>query len=192
MTVQRRAQQDVDQRLPGHRDAGPRDRLAQLRPGPRPVLQRAHHGGDPALGGVRRDALLPQPALAGAAQLRRRQGVQPGVVLGPHQVQRAAAEPVDDELAPLQGGVDVGDGQPGRARTDRQPGAAQVLRLHRQHPLDDGADAGGRRAAQQLRLQPGGVDAHASGDRGSIRSLTIRRWISLVPSKIVVSRASRQ
>mgnify|MGYP000689241327 CR=1 FL=1 len=28
--------------------------------------------------------------------------------------------------------------------------------------------------------------------RGSIRSLMIRRWISLVPSKIVVRRASRQ
>ena len=28
--------------------------------------------------------------------------------------------------------------------------------------------------------------------RGSIRSLMMRRWISLVPSKIVVRRASRQ
>jgi hypothetical protein len=31
-----------------------------------------------------------------------------------------------------------------------------------------------------------------SGERGSSRSLMIRFWISLVPSKIVVSRASRQ
>ncbi len=51
--------------------------------------------------------------------------------------------------------------------------------------------AGGRTSIsspdQRFRDRP-----QVRGERGSIRSLMIRFWISLVPSKIVVSRASRQ
>jgi hypothetical protein len=37
----------------------------------------------------------------------------------------------------------------------------------------------------------GGTLRQARGERGSGRSLTMRFWISLVPSEMVVSRASR-
>ena len=68
------------------------------------------------------------------------------------------------------------------------------------------ADAGGTKpATRKVALRPrpgarpelakGGEDEvlyQASGDLGRMRSLTMRFWISLVPSKIVVNRASRQ
>ena len=118
---------------------------------------RSARGGD--------DALLRQPPRVAGEQRRRRQRVQPRVVLAAHEVQRPAVEPRDDERAVLgQRAVDVGGRQPGGPRADRQPRAARVLRLHGEQPLGDGDRSRRGRPGEQLR-------GETLGDHRSVRRI---------------------
>jgi hypothetical protein len=81
--------------------------------------------------------------------------MQPPVVLGADQMQRAPVQPRDQHGAVIgQRAVDIGSGQPGRAGPDRQPRAARVLALHGQQPAYHCDDGGGRLPRQQLGGEP--------------------------------------
>ena len=156
----RSEQQDVYQRLAFGADAGGGDPLAQLCPGQRPVRREGRLDHRDGLVGVAwRHALLRQPARARGGQLRGGQGVQPPVVLGADEMQRAAVQP-GDQQGPLirQRAVHVRRRQPGRPGPDGKPHPAGVLTLHCQQPLDDSRHAPGRLAGQQLGREPLGHD----------------------------------
>ena len=109
---------------------------------------------DAAVGLRRRDPLLGEPAGVAGEQRRRRQRLQPGVVLAADQVQGAAVEPGDQQRALLaQRPVDVGRGEALGAGANREPRSARVLPLHGEQPLGDGDGIGQRRAGQSLRRQ---------------------------------------
>ena len=125
---------------PCGRDAGRVEPLAQLRAGQRALLgERPLDRLDAALGLRRRDPLLGQPPGVAGEQRRRRQRLQPGVVLAADQVQGAAVEPGDQQRALLaQRPVDVGGAEALGAGADREPRAARVLALDGEQPLGDG------------------------------------------------------
>jgi hypothetical protein len=154
--AQARQHEQVDDRLALRAHPRLGDPLRELGPGERPLgRERAFDDGDPVLRVGRRDAFLGEPPCVAREQLRRGERVQPPVVLGPHQVQRAAVQPGHHHgTVPGQGVVHV-RGRPGAAAgTHRQPGPALVLRLHGEQMPRDLHGALGRRAGQQLRRQP--------------------------------------
>ncbi len=70
-------------------------------------------------------------------------------------MQRAAVQPADHQRPVVrQGAVDVGDRQPFRAGPDGEPGAAEILSLHRQEPVTDRDRVGGALAGQKLGGKP--------------------------------------
>ena len=153
--AQRRQHQDVHERLALGADAFLVQALAQLPARERPFRgERALDDLDPALGRIGRDAFLGEAPRAAGEKLRRRQGVEPRVVLGADEVKRAAVEPADDERAVVECAVDVGEVQPGCSGADREPGAAQVLCLNSEQPLGDRDRVAGRLAGQQLGREP--------------------------------------
>lgn len=131
--------EDVHEGLPRHRDPGRPDPLAQLRPGQRPdVGQRPLDHRDAALGGGRRHALLAEPAGVAGGQRWGRQSMQPPVVVRTDQVQGPAVEPGDHQrTVGAERSVDVGRGQAGGARADREPRAARVLGLDGEQSFGD-------------------------------------------------------
>ena len=76
------------------------------------------------------------------------------MVLARDEVQRAAQQPVGDQRAVGQRGVDVRRPVRGAAGAQRQPGGAQVLRLHREEPCHGGARVEPVLAGQQLGGRP--------------------------------------
>jgi hypothetical protein len=142
---------------------GPGDALAQLDASERPIVgQRPLDHRDPALRRARIDPLLSQPPGAGGEELRRRQRLQPRIVLAGDQVQRAAAQPSNDERAIRgQAPVDVSGGQANGPGSDREPGALRVLRLHGEQVHDDFHRRALNRDCQQLRAQA--LADHAPG-----------------------------
>jgi hypothetical protein len=146
----------VHERLPGGRHAGALEPLAELGARERPVgRERPLDRLDAALGRALADALLAQPARAAGELARRREGMEPGVVLGADEMEGAAVQPVDDERAVVvERAVDVGRRQAARAGANRQPEAARVLRLDCQQPLSDRDRVARRLAGEQLGGEP--------------------------------------
>ena len=180
--LERRREDQVDEGLPGGRHAGPLERGAQLFPGPWPLLvdlsgDRLH----PALGLGRVDALLFEPAAVTGSQLRRCQRMQPAVVLAVDEMQGAAIQGADDQLARVECPVDIGDMQAGAAGADCEPGAAWVLSLHGEDPAGDRAGIGSRFARQQLGPEPALEDLRRNracglrGHRGTSGGGEVRR-----------------
>ena len=128
--------------------------------------ERALDDRDGALGRAGGDAELLQPPARTRLLCRPGEGEQPPVVLAPHEVERPAHEPRDDERAvAAEGGPDVlGADVARRARAERQPRCPQILRLHREEPADD---RGGRPARRGV--QPLGGDAAGTQLRGRHR-----------------------
>ena len=151
VSPQGRGHQHVDEGLPCCRHPRGVQPLAQLGPGERPVLRdRRRHHLDALLGLPRRDALLCQPAGRPGGQLRRRERVQPPVVLCGDQVQGAAVEPAHHEGTVVQRRLELGCAQSGRPAAHAQAGTARVLRLHGEQSTGDLCRRPGRRAGQQL------------------------------------------
>ncbi len=94
------------------------------------------------------DALLRQSAggVRGAAG----EGVDPGEVVGVHEVEGAARAPRPDDLAGLYGGLDVGPGEGGGAGAEGELGGGHVLGLDGRQMADDLARRQSGRAVQQL------------------------------------------
>jgi hypothetical protein len=153
--AQRRQHQQVHQRLALRPHPRPLDPLAQPPAIQRPLpLERAHDRRHAALGRVRRHALLGQTPSVAGEQSRRRQRVQPRVVLAGHQVQRAPVQPCDQQRALLaERTIDVRRAHAAAARADRQAHAARVLPLHRQQAPRHRHRIPRPRARQQLRGQ---------------------------------------
>jgi hypothetical protein len=110
LTAQARRKQQVHQRLPRRRDTSRVEPVAKLRSCLRALRRhRLRDQGDPALGLRDAHAFLPETPLVPGGQLRRRQGVEPPVVLRGDEVERAAVQPRDDQR-PLgaERAVDVG------------------------------------------------------------------------------------
>ena len=115
-------------------------------------------------------AQLREPAAGGRRAQRRRQRVQPGVVLARDEVQRAAHQPGDDERAVVrERRVDRGGRARGAAGAQREPRGPQVLRLHREQARDRARPDRARRPGEPLRrraragaARPGSLrDEHA-------------------------------
>ncbi len=160
--AQRGGEQLVHQGLPGRADPGRIQPVAELAAGERAVGgQRCLDHRHGPLGVSRPDLFLGQPAGAARAQLRGGERVQPPVVLGADQVQRAPVQPGDDQ-GPVRGqrAVDVGGGQPARPGADGQPQAARILSLDGKQPPDHVRSGPGGLAGQQLGFEP---LAHDSG-----------------------------
>ena len=140
------------------------DPLGQLSARQRTLVgQSGFDDGDGALGGVGRHALLAQPARVAGHARRGRQGEQPRIVLGRHEVQRAATEPAHGQRALVgEGGVDVGGAQSLGAGAQGQARRTQVLGLHREQPSDDGIGLRSAGAVQELRRRPTHAEAHVA------------------------------
>src|SRR5665811_271843 len=89
---------------------------------------------------TRRNSLLSKASGVARDQLRRRELLQPPVVLGPYEVEGAAVQPGDDQRAVVELAVHVGRRESGGTAPDGESRCAQVLRLDRQEPVDDLAD----------------------------------------------------
>jgi hypothetical protein len=76
--------------------------------------------------------------------------MKPPVVLAADQVQRAAVEPRDHELAAVECAVDIGQRHPFGAGAQRQRERREVLRLHRQQMAHDVGGAAPLRIREQL------------------------------------------
>src|SRR5262249_54253652 len=100
--------------------------------------------------------LLETPRVAGEER-RRRERVQPPVVLGADEVQRAAVQPADHER-PLVGQrvVEAGERRPGRPCAYRKAGAAEILRLDGEQPPGDRDAVCRLVGAEELSLEPRG------------------------------------
>ncbi len=150
----------MDQRLPFGPDAGRRDPFADLRTRARPFLgQCLLDRSDAALGRRGRDALLSESPRVGRVNRRRRQGVEPVIVLAPDEMEGAAVEPGDDERAIVERPLDASRGESRRSRPEREPEAAWILRLHREQSLGDGNRIACRRPGEELRLEALGEHA---------------------------------
>jgi hypothetical protein len=128
------------------------DSVAQLIPRQWPLLgQRPRDRGDTAVGRARGHAQLGQPPGVAGEELRRRQRVEPPVVLPTDEVQRAAVQPADDDR-PLVGqrAVEVRDRQPAGARPNGEARASQILRLHREQAVTDANRVAGRLLSEEL------------------------------------------
>ncbi len=157
-----REEEQVHERLPPRRDAGPVEPLAELEPRERPVGREAPlDRRDGTVGGPRRDLLQREPPRDRGAERRRRQRLEPRVVLAADEVERAAVQPREHERALVgQLAVDVRGREPGAARTDREPRAARVLRLDGEQPLHDRERVPRRRPGEKLRREPLGEHGH--------------------------------
>ena len=71
-----------------------------------------------------------------------------------HQVDRAAVDPGDDHGAIADLAMDVRDGEPGNARSQRQHPGAEILGLDREQSLSDRLGAAPRLAGEQLGARP--------------------------------------
>ena len=118
--AQRREHQDVDECLALRRDAGAVEAVAELDPRQRPVVRdRTRDGLHSPLRLRRRDALLRQAPRIPGEERRRRQRVQPPVVLAADEVERPAVEPRHDERAVIrERAVHLGRGDASGAGAD--------------------------------------------------------------------------
>ena len=151
-------QQHVHERLAIGRHVRRTDPLAQLHPCQRTVgLERPLDHGNAALGRGLRDTLLRQPPGVAGEERRRRQRLQPRIVLTADEMQRAAVQCRDQQRAVLgQRPVDIGGGQADRPRPDRQPRPARILRLDREQALRHSDRIACRGTRQELSGQPFG------------------------------------
>jgi protein-S-isoprenylcysteine O-methyltransferase Ste14 len=78
----------------------------------------------------------------------------------------AAVQPGDDQRPVAQLAVHVGRAESGGTAPDGEARGAQVLRLHRQQPVDDLADTIGRLPHEQLGRQPTVVSLALDSSRG--------------------------
>ena len=169
--AQRRREQDVHHGLAAGGHTAGVEGGAQLGAGARPL---GHGCGDDlraALGLRGTDTFLLQASQVAGPQLGRGQRVQPPVVLGRHQVQRAAVEPADEEGPVGQCRVHVGCGQAGRAAADGEARTPGVLALHGKQTSYDVLGRPGRRPAEELggqprAVHPGRAQAGADGASG--------------------------
>jgi hypothetical protein len=150
----------MDHRVLQVGDAGALEALPQRRAGLRPVL--ADRAIYQVKGAVRRAGVhagLGQAGGVGRQQRRRGQGLKQRVVLGAHEVQRAAVERGDHERT-LFGelAIDVGGGDPASAGPDRQPRRPRILRLDGEQPFRDLQRVSGRPACDNLSREPLGED----------------------------------
>ena len=166
---------DVDQRLSGDGHVGRRHDLAQLCAGHRPFSgERSLDGGDTSIGLSGRNPLLCKASGVAGGQLWRGEPLEPPVVLRADEVQGAPVQPGHHQSPLLELSVHVGRGEPDRAGPDREPRGAQILRLHRQQPVDDLDDTVGRRPNQELGCQPTMVTLAIHGHHGRYsRTMTV-------------------
>ena len=124
--------------------------LAQRAARERPFRgERAH---DDRLRGLRVAAQLREPAAVGRRAERRRERVQPRVVVRRDEVQRAAHQPAGDERAVVrERSVDRGRRARGAAGAQGEARHPQVLRLHREQARHRAGRIERRRAGEQLR-----------------------------------------
>ncbi len=165
VAAKRRRPEHVDQCLARGRDAGRVQHGPQLGAGARPVS--LHLRGDRLHAEVSltlAHALLRQPASVGNHMLRGDQRMQPPVVLRAHQMQGAPVEPGDEQRPPIaERRIEVGRREPECARTNAEPGAAGILCLNGQQPLDDRLRGRCPRTAELLAPQAlGGQGVHAA------------------------------
>jgi len=154
-TAQACQHQQVYQRLAGGGDVGGRHPLTQLFTCQRPLIgQRPLDHSDTAIGRIRRDAALHEPASVAGEERRRCQRVQPPVILAADEVQRPAVQPTDDQGPVIEAAVDDVTRQAVRAGADGEPGAAQVLRLYREQPVGDVGRAAAPLVTEELRRPP--------------------------------------
>ena len=113
--------------------------------GPSAASERSNDLGAPLDLGLA-DAVLAESPMTVREPARGGEGLKPGIVLAADEVERAAAEPGDDERAVLgEGAVDVGGGQAGGASADGEAKPARILPLYGEQPL---GDATGSRAGR--------------------------------------------
>ncbi len=153
--MQAREHEQVDERLPLRRHSDSLHPVAELVARQRALGgQRAFDCGNAALRRARRHAELCQSAGVASEQGRRRQRMQPPVVLPANQVQRAAVEPADDDRTLVgQLAVEVGGREPARACANGEPGAPEILGLHGQEALADPDDVAGAFPSEKLRRE---------------------------------------
>jgi hypothetical protein len=94
--------------------------ITQLAPRLRTLGQHGvQHDIHTTFGLPRTDAFLLQAPLVGGDQLGGRERLQPPIVVGGDEVQRAAVEPGDQQAALRQSRIDIGSGHAGRAAAHR-------------------------------------------------------------------------
>ncbi len=176
--VERRPEQHMDHRLPAPRNPGPLEHRADLSPGLRPIVaKRSDERGDPASGGRGADALLRQPTVARAPELRSGQGVQQRLVLGGDQVKCPPVDPRDHERA-LDGERVVHRRRmpAGRASPQRKTRSPWVLALHGEQ-VARGLEWIRRRCPREpLRGQAGGQQRRLCGCSTSRRQCPRRSY----------------
>jgi len=94
--------------------------------------------GHTAFGGGLGHAELRQPPRVAGEKGRRRQRVEPPVILPTDEVQRSAVQPTDDDGAFVgERAVEVRCDQPAGARPNGEARAPQILRLYREQAVTD-------------------------------------------------------
>ena len=145
VAVEARPHQQVDECLARGADAGPVEGLPQLVARARTVaLERLDDEPGTAVGGIRAHAFLREPVSVRRACRRRGEPVEPSMVLGPDQMERAPHEPGEHECAIVGArAFDVAPVEPGAPGPDGEQRATEVLRLDREESLGDGGGIGG-------------------------------------------------
>ena len=143
-----REHEQVHQGLAMRGHVSPGDALAEQLARQRALVrERPLDRANAALGLGRRHTLLTEAARVPGEEGRRRQRVQPRVVLAADEMERAAIQPRDQKGALLgQGSIDVGSGEAGRPRADREARAPRILGLDREQPPGDRERVARRRA----------------------------------------------
>jgi hypothetical protein len=127
--------------------------IAQLGAGQRAVLsQCAPDDGDATLGRASCYSCLRQPPGVGGKERWGHEGVQPPVVLSTNELQRPSIQPADYKASLVgQGAIDISNEQSTRTRPNCEPRAAEILRLHGEQPIANGARVARSLFAQELR-----------------------------------------
>lgn len=157
--------EQMNERLSRGRHAHRLNAIAQLVARQRALLaQCALDRSDSTLRCARRHSGLRQTASVAGEQRRRRQRMQPPIVLAADELQRATVEPANHQR-PLvaQSAIDIGRRQPTRARPDGETRAAQILRLHHQQPIADCDRVRGPLLTQKLGSEPRLDDLNVHG-----------------------------
>ena len=155
-----RSHQQVDERLAVGRYARLPDPVAQLVTRERALVRQGSlDRRDAPLDGSGTHARLRETPRVPGGERRRRQRMEPPVVLPANEVQGPTVEPADHERALVrQRPVDVGGGKTARPRPDRDPGAAEILCLDGQQAVDHPHRIHGPLWTEKLRRESSGRD----------------------------------